>query len=406
MSSPRYTLLLLVALGVATPALALDFHGYFRSGVGANSKGGDQVCYQLPGAQSKYRLGNECETYGALKLGERVYEGDDGSWFRVQTQFAFESAGEKDFEDYNTAMREVYAEGGGLLEGRWSETRFWVGKRLLRQDVHITDFFYWDNSGVGGGFDNLSLDNFKLSYSLIQNVKDGFNDGVAKNDGSDRAITTHDLRLYDIETNPNGKLTIGVAAIQARDSANGDGTDGWQLHLQHQQKPLLGGFNRIALQYGSGAGATLNKNPDDNAASDDSTWRIVEQLTFEPDGNWAGQATLVYEEREDQQQWLSFGVRPIYHFNEHFNLALELGHDRVAPEVGDAMQLTKLTLAPQLAAKSGFFARPVLRAFVTYADWNEAARDAPTSPVAGGTGGIYAMDTAGLSYGLQVEAWW
>lgn len=402
----RYTLLLLAPLSLSAPALALDFHGYFRSGAGANSKGGDQVCYKLPGAQSKYRLGNECETYGALNLGERVYEGEDDSWFRVQTQLAFESAGEKDFEEYNTAMREVYVEGGGLLEGRWNEARFWVGKRLLRQDVHITDFFYWDNSGVGGGFDKLSFDSFKLSYSLIQNVHDGFNDGAPINSGSDRAITTHDLRLYDIDSNPDGKLSIGLAAIQAPDSTNGNGTDGWQLHLQHQQKPLLGGFNRLTLQYGSGAGATLNKNPDDNAASSDATWRIVEQLTFEPAGNWAGQATLVYEERKEQQQWLSFGIRPVYHFSDHFNLALELGHDRVDPELGDTMQLTKLTLAPQLAAKRGFFARPVLRAFITYAEWNDAARDAATNPVAGGASGVYGMETSGLSFGLQAEAWW
>lgn len=376
----------------------IDFHGYFRSGSGANSEGGDQVCFKLPGAQSKYRLGNECETYGAFKLGKRVYEGEDGSWFRVQTQLAYEVAAEKDFEKDGVAMREVYAEGGGLVDGRWKEARFWVGKRLLRQDVHITDFFYWDNSGAGGGFDNLGFDDFKLSYSLIQNVKEGL---TPLNSGSDRAITTHDLRFYDIETNPQGLLTVGLAAIQ-----DSKGEDGWQLHLQHQQKSMTGGFNRIALQYGRGAGATLGKTPADNVASGDETWRLVEQLTIEPAGNWAGQATLVYEDRKDKQQWLSFGVRPIYHFSEHFNLALELGHDQVNPEQGASMRLNKVTVAPQLAKGRGFFSRPVLRAFVTYADWNAAARDALENPVAGGATGVYGLKTEGISYGIQVEAWW
>ncbi len=270
---------------------------------------------------------------------------------------------------------------------------------------------YWDNSGGGGGFDNLSFDSFKLSYSLIQNIKDGFNDGAEINDGSDRAITTHDLRLYDIDTNPDGKLTIGLAAVQSSDSAGGNGTDGWQLHLQHQQKPLRGGFNRLALQYGSGAGATLSKNPDDKANSNDRSWRIVEQLTIQPSANWAGQTTLVYEDREDKQRWLPFGVRPIYYFSDHLNLALELGHDRVTPQGGETMQLTKLTLAPQLSAARGFFSRPVLRAFVTYANWNAAARDyfdpdRKITAVAGGTSGVYALEMEGLSYALQVEAWW
>src|SRR6476660_10508390 len=41
-----------------------EFHGYFRSGYGLNSKGGSQVAFQAPGADAKYRLGNEAETYG------------------------------------------------------------------------------------------------------------------------------------------------------------------------------------------------------------------------------------------------------------------------------------------------------------------------------------------------------
>ena len=36
-----------------------EFHGYFRSGYGLNSQGGQQVAFQAPGAGAKYRLGNE-----------------------------------------------------------------------------------------------------------------------------------------------------------------------------------------------------------------------------------------------------------------------------------------------------------------------------------------------------------
>ncbi|WP_255956342.1 carbohydrate porin, partial [Klebsiella pneumoniae] len=32
--------------------------------------GGEQQCFKATGAQSKYRLGNECETYAELKLPE------------------------------------------------------------------------------------------------------------------------------------------------------------------------------------------------------------------------------------------------------------------------------------------------------------------------------------------------
>lgn len=45
---------------------SFEFHGYFRSGYGLNSVGGEQVAFQAPGAGAKYRLGNEAETYGEL----------------------------------------------------------------------------------------------------------------------------------------------------------------------------------------------------------------------------------------------------------------------------------------------------------------------------------------------------
>ncbi|XPE51878.1 carbohydrate porin [Shigella flexneri] len=49
--------------------MAVDFHGYACSGIGWTGSGGEQQCFQtLTGAQSKYRLGNECETYAELKL--------------------------------------------------------------------------------------------------------------------------------------------------------------------------------------------------------------------------------------------------------------------------------------------------------------------------------------------------
>lgn len=48
-----------VAAGVmSAQALAVDFHGYARSGIGWTGSGGEQQCFKATGAQSKYRLGN------------------------------------------------------------------------------------------------------------------------------------------------------------------------------------------------------------------------------------------------------------------------------------------------------------------------------------------------------------
>src|SRR5499425_3557972 len=45
---------------------SFEFHGYFRSGYSLNGEGGQQVAFKAPGAEAKYRLGNEAETYADL----------------------------------------------------------------------------------------------------------------------------------------------------------------------------------------------------------------------------------------------------------------------------------------------------------------------------------------------------
>jgi maltoporin len=64
-----------------------EFHGYFRSGYGLNSVGGQQVAFEAPGAEAKYRLGNEAETYAELIFVNNWVNQDDNSdraWFRSE----------------------------------------------------------------------------------------------------------------------------------------------------------------------------------------------------------------------------------------------------------------------------------------------------------------------------------
>src|SRR6266704_2556668 len=66
-SEPTYDLLREADQKIASleqQVQGFEFHGYFRSGYGLNSEGGQQVAFQAPGADAKYRLGNEAETYG------------------------------------------------------------------------------------------------------------------------------------------------------------------------------------------------------------------------------------------------------------------------------------------------------------------------------------------------------
>ncbi|SEO66435.1 maltoporin [Aquisalimonas asiatica] len=381
----------------AEGALAVDFSGYMRSGIGGNSKGGDQTCFQVDGASSKYRLGNECETYGELSLGTNVWEGEEGEYFRMKATFAFVTEQQQDFElledDNEWANREAYVEAGNLFGGRLSDARFWAGKKFYqRHDVHITDYYYWDNSGPGAGISNVDVGIGNLSYAYRRNTE-----------SDDVAFENHDLRLADIAVNPGGSLELGLIYGRGDDSSGDDVyADGWLATAQHTQS-MMGGFHRVALHYGEGTYGTGNfalAFPPGDASGGDTVWRVVQQLQYQLSDNWSGMFTAVYEDQNDRQTWYSAGVRPIYHLNRYVDLVTEVGYDRVDPDDGDARHLTKGTFAVQLSPEMSFWSRPNLRAFVTYANWNDAAADA-------GTGGdVFADSTDGVTYGFQAETWW
>src|SRR5690606_12279834 len=74
----------LASLAMPFAAQALDFNGYVRSGIGESSSSESQTCFQLPGAPSKFRLGNECEQYAELGLRQDLFTLADGSVLSVE----------------------------------------------------------------------------------------------------------------------------------------------------------------------------------------------------------------------------------------------------------------------------------------------------------------------------------
>ena len=431
----------LVAVLVTTlPSVApladdnLEFHGYMRAGTGGNSEGGDQVCFQTPGAGAKYRLGNECEIYTEWAFDYLAYQGETGAYMKFRTLAAWIVEGETDFEEDDPAFREAFIEGGNLFPGRLADAKFWAGKRYYRRnDVHINDFYYWRQGGqIGGGIEDFPLPVGKLAYAYMRFSNDDIDDIVVQafdGDGNpagfrtlegqtiqinDRAVSRHDFEWYDIPANENGTLTFGVdIRFSEEDSDEISGKNGYFLNARHFQDGFLGGFNQLTLQYGAGAASTLQDFSDDRLDTDNWTFRVVDQLNFEFNHRWSGLAAFVWERKNfdgefeeelgGDQDWLSLGVRPIYHINEHFGLALEVGYDRVDPDEGDDRELTKITFAPLIRAKGGFFARPELRVFVTYADWNEAAREAGVITTGENP---FGDDNDGWTFGVQAEAWW
>ena len=390
------------AASAAHAGLPIDFGGYFRSGFGTSSGGGKESCFGLAGAGSKYRLGNECETYGELAFGGEAYKGQNGTNVRLNTRLAFVVNQNQDWEQFAPSWREMNAVAENIGTGAFSKAKAWVGKRFYdRHDVHISDYYFWNNSGPGAGLEGIDLGGAKLAYAIIRNSDET---------DSRRNAFTHDFRFSDIKVNPDGALTLGAQITQKRlASGAADIANGYLLTVMHTQGNLLGGFNKVALQYGKGSGKGTG-GVNFGASSDDSVVRLTEQIMIQPSGSqWSGMGTFVYEDSKTvtgHSKWTSIGARPIYHFTENYNLAVELGYDQVKPDGASTRSLTKLTIAPQLSAGGSFWSRPVLRAFYTYGKWNSAAQAAAAPGSALSSTGVFGSNTNGSSVGFQVETWW
>lgn len=397
-----------VLLAWAGTASALEFHGYFRSGIGWSEKEGGQTCFHLPGAQGNgnFRLGNECSTYGEAQFDQNVYDGKDGVKFDYHLMLGYEAGQQQDFENLgdspnHIALRQNFVEAKSLpfLAGGSA----WVGKRYYqRHDIHINDFFYWNTSGPGAGVERIGLGgNLNTSIAILRNG--GQNPG---NNPNNNATTTLDWRLAGIP----GGVEVGVLYNKA-DTNLANNKDGTAL-MGEWSLSVCGGVNKLYAVWGTGsqnnAGISVGNNVPGNQ---DGTKGILDSLQCQINPMLSGMATVGYYDFKNNYKWTFGGVRPVIHFTDYFKLQFEAGYNRVkAASQADAATLTKLTVAPTIVAGRGFWTRPELRFFYTYNKWNNKARDGVFGPgggtIAGGTTGPFGNSTNGSTWGFQAEAWW
>jgi len=404
-------------VGPAARADGVEFHGYMRTQVGSTSKGGGLQCFGGDGfwpIRAKYRLGNECDSYGEAMV-VAPFGKADGAWAKYNLMLALREKNAGDFEaspnDFQIASRQNYVIGGGFFgeNNAFENAKIWVGKRFYnRHDIHINDHFYWANTGPGAGIEDIELGKvakFALAYHS-RNPDGNTGNGHPLSDVIAKRVSA---RVYDIPVNPNGTLE-GEFVYHFGSTANPTATEGkgFQLFLEHTQGKLFGnGYNKIAFVYGSKLGSGFDWLPANAGATagaeGKNSWRVHDQLYFDlPGTNVSGMATATYATINNTDgskvKWTSFGVRPQYNFNDNFSIAVEAGYDEGKAGSDPKRKIAKLTVAPQLALSKGFWARPVFRAFATYAKWNAAMGTVAN--------GVFGTATNGMTYGVQVENWW
>lgn len=412
----------LAALLVAAPAMAVDFHGYMRSGIGATGGGGDQACFQARGAGAKYRLGNECETYAEVGLGQELWKEGDQSFY-VDSMIAYKSNQANDweatdsknkntenpYENGTSSIRQFNVQGKNVLSMLPGAT-LWAGKRYYkRHDVHINDYYYWDVSGPGAGIEDIDVGFAKAHIAWMRNTDGNWTyDGAGT--GTNVANDTFDFRLSDINVNTDGKLEVGydygkanLTDEQEKDPGYTD-NKGHLVTLEHTQGNWFGGFNKLALQYGTdGIIGSTGRNNTGN--SDGKMIRLVNQGVVGLTDDIEMMYVQIYEDKDldnnDGQEWFSLGVRPVYKWDNVMSTAFEFGYDQVDPQADgkETIDLKKFTIAQQWSAGRSFWARPQIRVFATYAMWDGDEYNAASESIETG-------EDDGLTFGVQAEAWW
>ncbi|HTY85861.1 MAG TPA: carbohydrate porin [Candidatus Acidoferrum sp.] len=426
----------------------MDIGGYFRAGYGRDEKGGPQPAFQAPGAFAKYRLGNEAEDYGELAFGENWYAPElfspdaplrpdgtpSGPIARTQVRLAFYNPynSSDSSSSFQTSLPEAWAEVGNFSAAQPS-LKIWGGNRYYRrQDIYIDDFFFYNMSGAGGGFEDLELPFGKVALAWIGNgTQSGIysSDIAALPDPNNLAGFSKqslDLSLYEVPV-PWGKAefaVVGALENSGKDALGQQAPDssGVAFTAIHTHEHFLSedGFNKFSLQFGTGAAKTFTSGYETETLTtatvtngtfimpdNTSSWRfrVTENFVAQPWENFSVSPAFIYQYTDyhnalGNRQWVSGGVRPIYHFNNYFSLAFEGGADYVKDTgIDRSGTLYKFSLAPQVSLGRQFLSRPVIRAYVTYATWSKSFEG-----LVGGND--YANDTSGWTWGMQMESWW
>lgn len=394
-----------------------EFHGYVRSGFGVNGRGGDHETFRAPGAGAKYRLGNENETYGELLFRANLPRQPAGkALFNTQVRLGYITGNNASFDETDRiVLREAFAQAVDVVSALPGMS-LWAGQRFYRRrDIHITDFYFLDMSGYGGGFEDVPLPGgARLAIAYI-----GFSDDAQVYDIGRLAKQNVELRIYNVPL-PLGKGGIwlnyafaerGTTAARVRHGdEHGFGAGAlWNVYVEDALRREIA-FNQVGVHYGRGASASLNAGAFEPVAgssvADAWTLRATEQVTLQPSDWFSMQTVAVFELRDHgdplakRQRWISAGARPLWHWSRHFGLAFEGGWDRIDDGPGGAAgSLLKLTAGPRVSISNRFLDRPVFRAVYTRAFWDAGLR--------GMVGGqTYVNATNGEAFMVQAESWW
>lgn len=374
--------------------------GYFRLGTGL-SRGKTMVDFRLPGATSKYRLGNEANFYyeTRFKYQHGLHQG--------KLNVNLNMAGFRRYDSSEPFKLDIVREAN--LNYQYQGVEYWAGRNYNhRKQIHMLDHYFM-NTGQGAdwgvGANGIPLASGKLGLAYFQ-----YQDNIGQHNFSSHAL---DLRwqtqlnadhsallwFYDRQRNSNQRVNI-------------TSEHGISIGLRLDSKSLLEGTNRLVTYYSQGA-AIVQSGFNAAPVREDQGWHLPDASVFQISNDWLYEKDhyainwVVLMRRTNKGSpsnskinWYSTGVRPQIYLTQNWNIAIEQGFDYVQNQITDQQGwLSKSTLALQYLDKNKYYQRPAYRLFATYAKWSDE--------FIGQIGGEpFARQNNGWNMGVQIESWW
>ncbi|MDN3557783.1 carbohydrate porin [Halomonas maura] len=407
------------------------FGAYARSGLligedGKSTEGGPYVTPAggLGGAVG--RLGNEPDTYAEAKLNYRQ-RFDNGAVADYHLMFADGTTTSNDWNnESNINVRNVYAEFSELpsFTGAFEDASIWAGKRFDRDnfDIHWLDTDVVFLAGTGGGIYDVQLaDSWKANFSLYGRSFTDFpviEEADPNETDTDSFIYTVNNYFGNWQWMVNG-MTAADNDMRLLESGDTAADDGFHTMVAYHGDSFFGlseGNYKAAVLHGQGLGAEVKGLGSNGDLTEDATsTRVALYGTTYLAPKWRIAPALMAETSEDrfaegdEYRWATVNARLANELTDNFEMQYEASYQyldfdpagfkgRNAAEGG----YTRFTIAPTFKPDvGGFWARPEIRVFASFSDWDEELNDFSDDDAFGSEG----FAGSQWAFGVQSEVW-
>ena len=428
--SRHYRLLLLTVTAYISPcALAgaiieegFQFHGYAKGGLGItndpvmNASAYDWAAngmniFRLAGNRysnsSGGRMGNEAN-WMELHFDQGFKHNNDMAW-GVNANIIYGN---------QLALDELYTQASGILTGN-SDARVWAGKRYYgRVETLLNDMQVMSSDGLGFGIDDIDVQRGLLSIAVTRNLYNETDlesgDMVALSTSLRKIVLPKEVEL-GLYLNLGSFMGPGVGENDT--DVREDNPNAYQIAAKLRKGDYIN-YDEFFVRYSHNTASSITRTWEPNPSSQlgiffqglrhiTEDYRVAYIWSFEG-SNFDEEARERNNTEEVDTQWNAFIIRNSYAWNNRTSTELETGYEYAKFETTDtSLDGTnsgyKVTLAQSIHAGSGYWDRPVIRFFLTYADMDVETlvyqQNNDAEKIAMG-------NSNALTVGAQFEAWW